>query len=143
MNYPLTDVINISDRNMIWCFEKRMVQEGARALFEEAKHQLSTQGFIPGVGQLIDATLISVPKQHNKKEENEQIRQGKISDNWIVKKRCQKDTEATWTKKNGKSYFGCKPTINVDTKYKVIRHIATGNAHKGISALFFRVSMRV
>ncbi|PHM79213.1 transposase [Xenorhabdus cabanillasii JM26] len=73
----LTDVIHIPDRNTIGCFEKRIGQEGARALFEEAKHQLSAQGFIPRGGQIIDATLIPVPKQHNKKKENEQIRQGK------------------------------------------------------------------
>nr|WP_152962489.1 IS5 family transposase [Photorhabdus khanii] len=124
----LTDVINIPDRNTIWGFEKRIGLEGARALFDEAKHQLSAQGFIPRGGQLIDATLIPVPKQHNKKEENEQIRQGKTPDDWTKNKRCQKDTDATWTKKHGKSYFGYKLTINVDAKYKVIRHIATGTA---------------
>ncbi|WP_045958610.1 IS5/IS1182 family transposase [Xenorhabdus poinarii] len=37
----LTDVINIPDRNTIWYFEKRIGQEGARALFDEAKHPLS------------------------------------------------------------------------------------------------------
>uniref|UniRef100_UPI001C25A117 transposase n=1 Tax=Photorhabdus heterorhabditis TaxID=880156 RepID=UPI001C25A117 len=86
----LTDVINIPDRNTIWCFEKRIGQEGASALFEEAKHQLSAQGFIPRGGQIIGATLLPVPKQHNKKEENEQIRQGKMPDNWTANKRCQK-----------------------------------------------------
>ncbi|REF27967.1 transposase-like protein DUF772 [Xenorhabdus cabanillasii] len=59
----LTNVINIPDRNTIGYFEKRIGQEDARALFEEAKRQLSAQGFIPRGGQLIDATLIPVPKQ--------------------------------------------------------------------------------
>ncbi|CDH30357.1 hypothetical protein XBJ2_760004 [Xenorhabdus bovienii str. Jollieti] len=71
-------------------FRKTDGQEGARALFEEAKHQLSAQGFIPRGGQLIDATLIPVPKQHNKKEENEQIRQGKTPDNWTKKNDARK-----------------------------------------------------
>ncbi|PHM60599.1 transposase [Xenorhabdus stockiae] len=132
----LTDVINIPDRNTIWCFEKRLGQEGANALFEEAKHQLSAQGFIPRGGQIIDATLIPVPKQRNKKEENEQLRQGKTPDNWTENKRCQKDTEATWTKKHGKNYFGYKLTINVDVKYKIIRQTATGTASAHDSQYF-------
>ncbi|WP_041573906.1 IS5 family transposase [Xenorhabdus nematophila] len=132
----LTDVINIPDRNTIWYFEKRIGQEGARALFDEVKHPLSAQGFIPRGGQILDATLIPVPKQHNKKEENEQIRQGNPPDGWTKNKRCQKDTEATWTKKHGKRYFGYKLTINVDAKYKVIRHIATGTASAHDSQFF-------
>ncbi|WP_443089567.1 hypothetical protein [Xenorhabdus sp. Sc-CR9] len=46
-------------------------------MFEEDKHQLWVQGFIPQGDQVIDATLIPVPKQHNKTEKNEQIRQDK------------------------------------------------------------------
>ncbi|WP_408672965.1 transposase [Xenorhabdus koppenhoeferi] len=83
---------------------------------------------MPCGGQIIDATLVPVPEQHNNKEDNEQIRQGKFPDEWTKNKRCQEDTDATWTKKHGKSYFGYKLTTNVDTKYKMIRHIAIGTA---------------
>jgi transposase, IS5 family len=78
--------------------------------------------------QIIDATLISVPKPHNTRKENEQCREGKTPENWTAHKRCQKDTEATWTKKHGKSTFGYKLSVNVDNKYKVIREIETGTA---------------
>ena len=47
---------------------------------------------------------------------------------WNPAKRRQKDTEATWTKKHGKSYFGFKLSVNVDKKYKVIRKIETETA---------------
>ncbi len=64
----------------------------------------------------------------NKKAENEQIRQGKTSDNWTANKRCQKDTDATRAKKYGNSDFGYKLTVNVDAKYKVTRQTAPGTA---------------
>ena len=37
---------------------------------------------------------------------------------WKPAKRRQKDIDATWTKKHGKSHFGYKLSINVDKKYK-------------------------
>jgi IS5 family transposase len=47
---------------------------------------------------------------------------------WKPAKRRQKDLDATWTKKHGKSHFGYKLSINVDTKYKIIRKIETDTA---------------
>jgi hypothetical protein len=35
--------------------------------------------------------------------------------------RRQKDMDATWTKKHGKSYFGYKLSIDVDNKHKLLR----------------------
>jgi hypothetical protein len=46
---------------------------------------------------------VEVPRQRNRKEENEQIRSGEGADlrkDKPLKKR-QKDTDARWTKKNG------------------------------------------
>ncbi len=48
--------------------------------------------------------------------------------NWKPAKRRQKDTDATWTKRHGKSHFGYKLSINVDKKYKIIRRIETDTA---------------
>ncbi len=47
---------------------------------------------------------------------------------WKPAKRRQKDIDATWTKKHGKSTFGYKLSINVDKKYKIIRKIETDTA---------------
>ena len=47
---------------------------------------------------------------------------------WKPAKRRQKDLDATWTKKHGKSHFGYKLSINVDKKYKIIRRIETDTA---------------
>lgn len=47
---------------------------------------------------------------------------------WKPATRCQKDTDATWTKKPGKSHFGYKLSINVDNKCKIIHRIETDTA---------------
>jgi len=46
----------------------------------------------------------------------------------VPAKRRQKDTDATWTKKHGKSYFGYKLSVNADRRYKLIRKIETDTA---------------
>lgn len=64
------------------------------------------KSFIARGGQIIDAT----PAE------------------WKPAKRRQKDIDATWTRKHGKSYFGYKLSINIDKKYKIIRRIETDTA---------------
>lgn len=86
------------------------------------------KGFIARGGQIIDATLVPAPKQHNSRDEKELIEQGAMPASWRPAKRRQKDTDATWTKKHGKSHFGYKLSINVDKKYKFIRKIETDTA---------------
>ena len=36
----------------------------------------------------------------------------------------QKDRDARWTKKHGRSFFGYKNHVNADAKHKLIRHYA-------------------
>ena len=67
-------------------------------------------------GQIIDATIVSAPKQHNSREENETIKEGETPEDWKSKlaKNRQKDKDARWTKKHERSYFGYKNHIGVD-----------------------------
>lgn len=124
----LSTSANIPDRTTIWGFENRIGEAGAKALFESVDKQLLKKGFIARGGQMIDATLIPAPKQHNSKEENELIKQDAMPADWNPAKRRQKDLDATWTKKHGKSYFGYKLSVGVDKKHKFIRKIKTGTA---------------
>ena len=71
-------------------------------------------------------------KQHTRRGEKDLIEQGAMPAGWKPAKRRQKDIDATWTQKHGKSHFGYKLSINVDKKYKIIRKIETdkiGRAH--------------
>jgi len=73
-------------------------------------------------GKIVDASFIEVPKQRNKKEENDQIKAGEIPDSVKEKPRklAQKDTDARWTQKNGVNFFGYKNHIKIDSKSKFI-----------------------
>lgn len=73
-------------------------------------------------GQIVDATIVRVPTQRNAREENEAIKAGNPPvENWSDAKKCQKDTDARWTQKRGKNYFGYKNHIEVDVQHKIIR----------------------
>ena len=74
-------------------------------------------------GQIIDATIVSAPKQHNSvtrtfgsREDNETIKEGEMPEDWKSKpaKDRQKDKDARWTKKHERSYFGSR-TISAST----------------------------
>ncbi|MFZ5637090.1 MAG: IS5 family transposase [Pseudomonadota bacterium] len=124
----LADATNIPDRTTVWTFENRIGEAGAQALFDGVSAQLLKQGFIARGGQIIDATLVPAPKQHNSRGEQALIEQGAMPAQWRPAKRRQKDLDATWTKKHGKSHFGYKLSINVDKRYKLIRRLETGTA---------------
>ncbi|MDH5856531.1 IS5 family transposase [Lampropedia aestuarii] len=119
--------LNVPDRNTIWRFGQLLGIDGATALFEGAELQLRRHGYIARGGQAIDATLVPAPKQHINQEERAQLQEGQTPD-WSEAKSRQKDTEASFTKKHGKSYFGYKLSVSVDYKHGFIRGIATGTA---------------
>lgn len=124
----LADSASVPDRTTIRTFENLIGEAGAKALFDGVERQLLKQGFIARGGQIIDATLVPAPKQHFTKEDKEQTKQDAMPADWSPAKRRQKDLDATWTKKHGKSHHGYKLSINVDKRYKVIRKIETDTA---------------
>jgi transposase, IS5 family len=114
----------VPDSTSIWLFREALKKQNLiEGLFEEFGEYLNQNGYSAKEGQILDATLIPVPKQHNTKEENAKIREGEEPEGWkdLPHKRSQKDQNARWTKKNDISYFGYKNHINVDAAYKLIR----------------------
>lgn len=124
----LEHAVNIPDQTTIWVFENRIGEAGAKAIFDAVNAQLRKKGFIARGGQIIDATLVPAPRQHLSKEEKEIIDQGATPAAWSPAKRRQKDTDASWTKKHGKSHFGFKLSVNVDKQHKFIHKIVTDTA---------------
>jgi hypothetical protein len=62
----------------IWLFREALAQAGLiDKLFERFGRHLEAEGYIARGGQIIDATIVSVPKQRNTREENETIKAGK------------------------------------------------------------------
>lgn len=109
----LTQATNIPDRTTVWIFENRIGEAGAQAIFDGVSTQLLMKGFVARGGQIIDATLVPAPRQHNSRDEKALIEQDAMPADWKPAKRRQKDCDATWKKKHGKSHFGDKLSVNV------------------------------
>lgn len=113
----------IPDAKTIWLFRSRLEEHNlTRKLFDLFNGYLNDAGFEARKGQIVDATIIRVPTQRNTKGENEAIKEGKAPvDDWSEAKQRQKDTDARWTKKHNRSYFGYKNHVEADVRHKIIR----------------------
>ena len=129
----------IPDRTTIWSFADRIGEAGAAAIFKEVTRQLLGKGYRASSGQIIDASLVRVPRQKFSSAEKKQLGEDQTPAQWSSAKRSQKDVEATWTKKHGKSYYGYKVGINVDKRYKIIRRVVTDTAATADSHQFDKV----
>ena len=105
-------------------------------LFAKFDQFLHDNGFRAQKGQIVDASIIRVPIQRNTREENKDIKEGKSISSWPQAKRRQKDTDARWTKKNGKSYFGYKNHVSIDAGHKFIRSYEVTDASVHDSQVF-------
>ena len=90
-------------------------------------------------GQIVDASLISAPKQRNTEDEKKAIKEGRIPQDWNAKpaKLAHKDRDARWTVKFSKAKtkpdgtmppadiaiptFGYQNHVSIDRAYRLIR----------------------
>ena len=127
----------VPDAKTIWLFREQLTAAGlAGELFGQFEGFLEESGFAARKGQIIDASIVPAPQQRNSREENAQIKQGEIPQDWKEAKKRQKDSDAQWTKRNGKSYYGYKNHVNVDVKHKLIRTYAVTDASVHDSRVF-------
>jgi len=124
----------VPDAKTVWLYRDALAQAGqVEALFRQFDGHLARQGYIARGGQILDASIVPVPRNHNTREENAAIKKGEVPENWESKpaKRSQKDEDARWTKKHGKSHYGYKNHVNVDRKHKLIRryHVSDAALH--------------
>jgi IS5 family transposase len=114
----------VPDATTIWLFREALVEAKLiDKLFGLFDQHLAAQGYLARGGQIIDATIVSAPKQRNSREENETVKAGKTPEDWEKQpaKNAQKDKDASWTKKHGKSFYGYKNHIDADKTHKLIR----------------------
>jgi IS5 family transposase len=107
----------VPDAKMVWLYREALAQAGkVEEVFALFDGHLARRGYIARGGQILDASIVPVPHNHNKREENAAIKAGEVPEGWADKpaKRSQKDVDARWTKKHGKSHYGDKNHINVD-----------------------------
>lgn len=123
---------NVPDAKTIWVFKKALNHENSvEALFGMFDEFLRNNGFQAKKGQIVDASIVRVPVQRNKSEEGQRIKSGEgeqVRKEWPASKAAQKDVDARWTKKNGRSSYAYKNHISVDVKNKFIRRYAVTDA---------------
>ena len=149
------------DANTIWTFREaltraRIGKPAIAALFERYDAALSAAGFLAqkllASGQIIDASIVAAPKQHNSDGEKRDIREGRVPPQWAKKpaKLRQKDRDARWTIKSTKAKpseegasrvdlaipaFGYKNHIGIDRRHRLIRSRAATDASRHDGAL--------
>jgi IS5 family transposase len=127
----------VPDATTIFRFRDELAKANVvELLFTQFDQFLRDHGFRAQKGQIVDASIVRVPIQRHSREENEQIKAGKAISSWSKAKRRQKDTDARWIKKNGKSFFGYKNHISVDVDHKFIRSYEVSDASVHDSQVF-------
>ena len=114
----------VPDPNTIWTFKERLTEnENEKKLFACFYKELEKQKLIVSAGKMVDASFHEVPRQRNSREENKEIKEGKIPAEWEKEenkhKLSDKDVEARWTKKNNETYYGYKNHIKADVGSKL------------------------
>jgi len=133
----------VPDEKTIWYYKNELSKKNADLqLFRAFDAYLRDQGKIVKEGIIVDASFIEVPKTHYTHDEKEAAKllkeQDKLekasesiekTDEEVSKpiktlkeqhRERQMDSQAKWTKKHGKSYFGYKDHVKVDSKSKLI-----------------------
>lgn len=132
LNLSIAD--DIPDSKTVWNFRQQITDlELINPIFDLFLKELEKLALIVNEGKIVDASFVEVPKQRNKREENEQIKNGETPKSFEENpnKKAQKDTDARWTQKNKVNYFGYKNHIKTDAKSKLIvkYEVTAANTH--------------
>ena len=67
----------VPDAKTVWLYREQLTQAGViETLFETFDGHLKDQGYLAMGGQIIDASIVAVPKQRNSRKENAGIKAG-------------------------------------------------------------------
>ena len=134
----------VPDANTIWTFREALTRAriggkpAIEVLFRAYETVLTKAGFLAMGGQIIDASIVSAPKQRNTDGEKAEIKAGRVPEAWKKEpaKLAQKDRDARWTVKWSKAKpsddgspridlavpaFGYKNHIGIDRRHGLIR----------------------
>ena len=127
----------VPDAKTIWLFREQLTEaELIKTVFERFDCFLRDNGFAAKKGQIVDASIVAAPRQRNSRDENQQIKDGQVPEDWTDHKKRQKDTDARWLKKNGQNHYGYKNHIDVDVEHKLIRNYEVTPASVHDSEIF-------
>lgn len=124
----------IPDEKTIWSYREVLVETKIfKRLFNRFDRYLEEKGLFAELGHIVDASIVEVPKQRNSRDDNAKIKEGKIPKSFKENpnKLRQKDIDARWAIKGGKTYYGYKDHVNIDVKHKIIRSYEVTSAADG------------
>src|SRR3954463_2824246 len=116
---PLSE--SVPDHSSVWRFREQLAERGLAArLLAEVNRQLDAKGLILRRGTLIDATILEAAVRPPKGDAGEVA---------------ERDPQAGWTRKNGKSRFGYKAHAAVDEGSGLVRGatLTPADVHRGIT----------
>jgi IS5 family transposase len=119
--------VQVPDAKTIWHYREQLKKhEIIHEIFSLFTEKLQNASLMLKDGAIIDASIVQVPRQRNTREENKQVRDGEIPQEWKdnPNKLEQKDLDADWVKKNGKTFYGYKNHIKIDNGSKLISFYA-------------------
>jgi transposase, IS5 family len=128
----------VPDSKTIWHYREQLKKHDIiYEIFSLFAEKLQNASLMLKDGAIIDASIVQVPRQRNTREENKQVRDGEIPEDWKDKpnKLEQKDLDADWVKKNGKTFYGYKNHIKIDNGSKLITFYAITAASVHDSAM--------
>ena len=117
---PLSE--SVPDHSSVWRFREELAKRGLAAkLLAEVNRQLDAKGLILRRGTLIDATILEAAVRPPTGDA------GEVS---------ERDPQAGWTKKNGRSRFGYKAHAAVDEGSGIVREavMTPADVHDSVPA---------
>ena len=121
----------VPDATTLWLYREALARAGAvEELFAAFDGHLRDHGFLAMGGQIVDATIVAAPRQRNSRSDNAIIKSGEVPEAWEAQpaKLRQKDVDARWTMKHGRTYFGYKNHIAMDRRHKLVRRYRVTDA---------------
>lgn len=138
LNLTLGD--DVPDAKTIWKYREELTKsKRGKELFRLFNKTLDALGVITYTGSIVDATIVSRPRQNRTKEEDEQIKAGEIPEKvkTNIHKLRQTDLDARITKKHGHMYCGYKNHVKADADSKIITDYAVTNAAVSDSKIIY------
>lgn len=137
----------VPDAKTVWVYRERFIKNGLiDKIFSKFDRILKDKGYLAMSGQIVDASIISAPKQRNTKEEKEKLAKGEIPEDWSKhpSKLAQKDRDARWMVKYSKAkpsetkdaidiavpLFGYKNHLSTDKRFGFIRKYQVTDASR-------------
>jgi hypothetical protein len=113
------DPLNTIDAAVPWESFRASIEAVTVTRPEERKSNAGRRGY----DTILKFKMLLLASLYNLSDENEQVKNGETPNDWRQHpaRNRQKDKDARWTKKHGRSYFGYKNHVGIDKANKFIR----------------------